>query len=348
MKILFLDFLYPNGHTRLNTLLIEYLSSFSNVIVPIPDGHYEKVALKAEVIEDDVFKIEAGKVRSRLSTLRIMWQSAALVRKKKPDYIFISSYDTLTFAIGRLFFPRNQKIFLLHHNNIDQLSNRIKRWAFSSYLNKVKHLVFEDFIKSYLMDKYNLNGDSIQILPHPLYINSVRNDDKPIYDCVGLSNSNNETIISQIIELEKKEAVFSKGNRKVILKSKTQEFDNGNLKIVRGYLNSDLYDHYINNSRSIYIPFPLSYKNRMSGTLVDALSNEKIVFGSDIPLIKSYSLKYPEICKVVYGTEDIVYQILNIGPIAHNTQLQDFENFKDAHSEERIKGLLYKMFIPVK
>jgi len=344
MKVLYLDFLYPEGHIRQNTTYIRCLSQIAKVYVLCPKGRYTRLPPEVEIIEKDSLAIKDGKILARLSSLKIMLLSAITARKLKPDYIFVSSYETMMFAIGRLFFRKKDRLFLLHHSNIDELENKVKRCFFKSYVKKPEHIVFEDFIRDYLINTYKLDACRVHVLPHQLNMNKQENSEDNIYSCVGLSNSNDEEIISKIIDIEKKQEIFLKSKCKVVLRSKLTEFDNGYLTVIKGFLNEDVYNHYINNSRCIYMPFPKSFRNRMSGTLVDALSNNKIVFGSNIPLMQHYASKYPSICKIVNSADDLFEHILSIKTIVEDKQIDDFVQFKAAHSEDKIKDVLKNIF----
>jgi hypothetical protein len=341
VKILYLDFLYPEGHIRQNIEYINCLSHFSKVYVPCPKTRYNSGILKAEILKNDAFKIKEGRIHNRLSSIGAMLRSAVLTRKKNPDYIFVSTYETMAFAIGRLFFRKHDQLFLLQHFNIDELENKIKRWFFKSYMKKVDHIVFEDFIREYLIEKFKLDEKRIHVLPHQLNENLPKVNGEKKYSCVGLSNSNDEKIIAEIINIEKQYGILKQAKRRVVLKSKTIEFDNGYLKVFKGYIADDEYNEYIDHSECLYMPFSMTFRYRMSGTLVDALSNNKIVLGSDIPLMRYYANKYPSACKIVYGAKDIFEYILKLET---DDASGEFKQFKESHSSKIIIERLRSIF----
>ncbi|NLJ89014.1 MAG: hypothetical protein GX327_09650 [Epulopiscium sp.] len=272
-----------------------------------------------------------------------MLVSAFESKKIDYDFIVVSSFETIMFVIGRYFFKKDDKIILFHHFNTDELNNKIKAWFFRRYMNKVTHIVFAEFIKDYLINNFDINPKKIFVMPHHMNIIDENTTMKKEFDCVGLSNSNDEEIISEILQKEKQEKVFKKMGCKVVLKSKIHEFDDGYLKIVKGYLEKEVFDNYINNTQSIYMPFPSSFQYRMSGTLIDALSNGKIVYGSDIPVMRYYSKRHPNICKVVDNADSFINKLLNKKDnISDYTK--DFERFKQEHSEEKIEGVFRKIF----
>ncbi len=341
MKILYLDLLYPIGHIKQNERYIALMSNFAKVYVLCEKNRYKNLATDVEIIDKPNLKLRNGRITSRIDSLKIMIVSSIEAAKIKPDYIFISSYDTIMFSLGKFMFRSKDKLFLLQHSNIDEISNKIKKLFFSTYVSSVNIIVFEKFIQDYILQTFHLSKDKLFILPHQLNQNLLERDNKK-YHCIGLSFSNEETLILQIVNKEKNESLFKNAKCKVVLKSKNIEFDNGYLTVIKGYIDDDVYNEYINNCLCIYMPFSSSFKYRMSGTLVDALSNNKILLGSNIPVVKYYSLLYPHICKVINNVDDFYRQILNI-EFKHD-MIEEFKQFKDDHSDEIIENVFREMF----
>ncbi|RLQ94813.1 glycosyltransferase family protein [Falsibacillus albus] len=342
MNVLFLDFLYPKGHQRFSKDLIKYLSDIYDVNVIAKQGYYIDFTddlQKVNKLEEHNFKIGDNWLLSRISSLNVMLKSAIFIKKNKSDYILVSSFDTITFAIGKIFFRNKDKMYIVHHNNVDELDNKYKLKIFKSYMNNVNHIVLEGFIKDYLVNEIGVNKKNVFVLPHPLYINETCKEQREKYLCIGLSNSNDEYFIEQIIKTEKENKKFLNSRKKVILKSKKYEFDNGYLKVVKGYLKKEKYDEYVSNSEYIFMPFPDTFCYRMSGTLMDALSNKKIVLGSDIPLMRYYTRKYPSICKIIKDASAFFYFLLNSEQNA-TRNAKEFHSFNKFHSKENITRVL--------
>lgn len=347
--ILYLDFMYYTGHVRSNKNFIKALGKFSNVNALSQINYFDEYKEELNevdtirLIEKSNLKLYNGQLLNRISSLKVMLHSALLAKKIRPNYIFVSSFDTIAFKFGRFLFGKTENMYLLHTINIDELSNNIKRKMFDTYKSKVNHVVFEQYMKEYLVNEIGIQSDKIFVLPHPLNENSESANSKELeYACVGLSNSNDEELITLLIELEKEKSVFKNNCKKVILKSKEKEFDNGYLKVFKGFLDKNIYDNYINKSECVILPFPKVFRYRMSGTLVDAFSNNKIVFGNDIPIMQTYANKYPEICKIftnAFGVaEEICVCRTNYGKEC------EFEKFKLEHSIEALERAFMTMF----
>lgn len=340
-NILYLDFMYYTGHVRSNKNFIKALGKFANVNALVQKNYFDEYREELNgvetitLIEKNNLNLSNGQLLNRLSSLKIMLKSAVLAKKIRPDYIFVSSFDTIVFRFGRLLFGDTENMYLLHTINIDELANFIKSKLFNTYKNKVNHVVFEQYMKDYLINRIGIESNRVFVLPHPLNENSkIFNSKELEYACVGLSNSNDEDLITKLIELEKEKKVFKNNCKKVILKSKEKEFDNGYLKVFKGFLDINTYDTYINKSECVLVPFPKDFYYRMSGTLVDAFSNNKVVMGNNIPIIQTYAKKYPDICKIYTSESDLVNQI-SLSRTADKNEFQ-FEKFKIEHSNEMI------------
>jgi hypothetical protein len=350
MNILYLDFLNPKSHLRLDINQIETLSKIGQVIVLSPIGRYKNLPLNVRLIENKFLSISKGRFITRLTSLRSMIVSSYLSRKIDYDCVIVSSFETVIFSIGRFLYSVKKRIILIHHFNIDELTNKIKAMLFRTYMNRFEHIVFEDFIKKKLVDDFGINSDRIHLLPH--HMSMVKTSDKIIYkyDCVGLSNSNDEKIIFKIVEEEKDKSIFKDSGCKVILKSKNIEYDNGFLKVVKGFIQNDQFEDYLRSSRSIYMPFPEDFKYRMSGTLIDALSNQKVVYGSNIMIMEYFASKYPQICKIINSEHDFFKYVIGNSFDLQDKQLIDFKSFYNDYSSEKIKNkfeqiLQYKKMI---
>ena len=264
--------------------------------------------------------------------------AAKLNRKNKYDHIIFASYHPYVSAFIPFFFKRLDNIYAMNHNNIDYLDVSAKaRKVFSLYGRKINHVVFEEFIADYLSKTYKILPNQIFVVPHPM--NQIFDKHPVKYDCVAISNSNDEAWIESLIKYEKETRVLSKNGLKVVLRSKEYDFDNGALKVINGYLEDEQYYDYICSSKYIFMAFPETFKYRMSGTIVDALSNSIPVIGTDIPLIRSYEKEFKSIVVCAKNPKDLVEVLKNKG--ASNEE--QFVRFKEEHSTESITNSLKKM-----
>lgn len=341
VKILYVDFYCNNwGQKRMNRELISYLASFAKVDVLSQKNWYKGLSQGIDNIEMPVEMYQTGRIASRTNSLSIMIKAMKLDLSRHYDYIFAASFETFAFGFGRLLFQKPERFFIIHNNNLDTINRKIIALVFKSYANKVNHLVLEKFIGDYLIKEYGISRTRITWLPHPM--NKNFSNEEKVHTCVGISNSNDEALISQIIYLERQRGFLKKSEKKVILRSKKQTYNDGFLKVITGYLEEMEYNYYINSTRAVLIPFPDTFCNRMSGTLIDALSNGTMVYGADIPVMRVFAKRYPSICHIYHDAEDLMQLICSQNK---NGKQEEFEQFQKEHSPQRITEILKVLFV---
>jgi hypothetical protein len=231
--------------------------------------------------------------------------------------------------------------FIVHNNNIDRMNaSSIKKRAFMLYSKKVNHVFFDLFIKEYALEKLGIPENRAFLLPYPLNSNDAITEKK--YDCVGISNSNDDEWIKEIINIETTTEPFKKNRCHVILRSKKFTYDNGWLVVKNGWMDDSEYNNYINKAKCIFLPFPKTFQYRMSGSLVDAFSNRTAVIGTWIPVFQKYAQKYKHICRITNSPSDFCEQVIK----SQNEQngYIEFQDFIDSHSKHNVLESLKKMF----
>ncbi|GAA0182416.1 hypothetical protein SH2C18_48020 [Clostridium sediminicola] len=335
MKIIILDYLFPKNHAPLYYKIINYLTNVGDVKVIARNGYYSKhkndwkdVELEEIRVDMDGRNMIIRKLQSIVSMLKTRKVVAGNINSAKVVFTF----DTIAFAIGRLFLKLDN-FFILHHKNIDELKNPVKKFFFKTYMNKVNHIVFEDYFKEYLVQKIGVDEKRIHVIPHPTF-KSVTSNEEDIYDCIGLSNSNDENFIKEIIDDERKNGRLKMAKQQVILRSKKYQFDNGYLKVITGYLSKKDYDNYIKKCKGVFIPLPSTFEYRVSGVIYDAISNYKVVIANNVPIIKSYEEKYPLLCIGVNNVEEFFAKVDELKYCI--TTKKDFDQFIKFHDKDII------------
>lgn len=347
-RILVMEELDNNrGNKNMAMHTIEILSKIADITVAALPGWFSVLPETATIIEYNVkYKCRISQVTSFVRSLKHLWEAVKLDRKNHYDYILFLSYHTVIIYLALFFLHiSGRRVFITHHNNIDTLStSRIKKFFFKQYAPKLNHFVFEPFIKDYLVSEYKVNCNKIFVLPHPK--NKYESiDEGNQYDCLGISSSNDENWIQSVIDEEKVSGFFRKNQFKVLLRSKITEFDDGYLKVVKGLFTAEEYYNLYLKAKCIVLPFPDTFTYRMSGSIIDALSNRKKVLLSNIPLFYDYQNRYPNVCQVGIEPKTLAKSIEDLTKKAcTKEQNKDFDKFDMDHSEEEIKNCLIKAF----
>ena len=203
MRLLIADTIFPKGHCCLNKHLLEILL------------RNEKIAEVKLIDYQDYYANHSNKVtsynvsflfKSKNAYLNYICQFlnsiliVFLCLRIRYDKVFFFTFDTLSFTLLRLVICK--PIYLFHHNNTDHLLNKYKRKIFKTYMNKVNHVVFADFIKDYLVS-IGVSANRIFVISHPLpdlsFTSKMQNTNGPnMY--IALGHANDENIIHDLIE----------------------------------------------------------------------------------------------------------------------------------------------------
>lgn len=340
MKLLIAELFPEKGHFRLFTNIVRLLAQSNEVTVVFPKSVHETIVGCKTILAPYDYYYSKTKNKLHLVLQYVSYSKnvckyiASIDKMERFDAVISVTYNEVGFAFGKKYFRDLSKVLLMSHNNLDLvLNNKIKEILFNTYAHKVKHLVQCKFIKEEFSKSFNIPQKEIGVWMHPQNRNEEglhRSTD--IFDCVGISNSNDDVIIKEIIEREHDTGYIKKHGLRVVLRSKLYEFDDGYLKVFKGFLEKDQYDYYINNAKCIFLPFPTGFKLRMSGTLVDAFSNCKPIIGTPIALFKACSEQYPAIMRI-YSPDLFVEQIKDC-----NKSLSGdlYQRFIEVHSDNSV------------
>ena len=283
-----------------------------------------------------------------LYEVRLAFFIGKKTKRKNYSALLVITYNELTFPVGRLFLSHFQNIFLLHNNNIDNMVLSPHRARlFSLFSNKVNHIVLADFIKDYLEKSFCITRNRILTLPTPFSlsdISEVETINKDI-DCLGISNGNDDSFIERLIIDEMSNSSIKNANLHIVLKSNNFHFDNGFLTIINGFLPREQFDNYVSRAKVMLIPFPLSYKYRMSGTLVDALSHNIPVLVTPIVMTEHVISAYPnQVYKL--NEKTFINDVKDLSSYSDKTD-NGFVKFKTIHSVDYLSNTFAKDFVNV-
>lgn len=343
MKILIADTIFPKGHQRLNEKLISFLAEKNEVIIINNRGYYTYSKNKRSNIRECKLPLLANSNNFYLNSIKQLINSFILIVRCwfiKYDIVVFLTFDTVVFSVLRIGYI-NKKVYAIHHNNTDHLMNKLKMSIFKTYMNKINHIVFLPFIKEFLI-KSGVFEHKISVLKHPITIIpntifSVLNRNRILL--TGLGHANDESYIQDFIKYEETTHILESNDIFVVLRSQIIEYDNGrSIKVIKGYLQREVYDTYYKDSDGILIFYPPFFQNRFSGVLLDSLANRKKVLGPDIPVIRHYSKLYPNCCNVFQDIEDLFAQVIEKNFIIPE---ESFKKFQKDYSDEVIKRDLY-------
>lgn len=335
MKILFYDSLMPKGHFMVNSSFLKAFCKFGFSVDVISRNDLVK---DTDCIRLNGWILPKQTQQKRFDEIINYFKLRNYLKKTSYDVIYIASYDICTFMLAFvILFKWRNRIIIQEHNNIDQLSNRVKLSMYKTYMNCVYHFVFEDSFKVYL-ENIGIKGHKIFVVPHicnDFPIEYRKHKDTVV---ISVSASNDDKEIMEILENESLKTKLYKNNIKLIIKSKKISYENDNIRVFSGWLENEELASLYNQASHVMLFFPKTYKRRVSAVFMEAISRGKYVISKNIPLIENYKEQYPGICSF-YRHTDEVSEILGYDIDCYK---HDREQFIHNHCQDTVNQYLYR------
>lgn len=337
IEILFVDFFFLDTHKEFNYEYFQLASLNYKVSIIAPDGFYSNQNKNLHFISSKKLNLLSLSKNTRIQRYKLMLEVTKLLNKRKEKITIILTYDTFLLFLGIPFIKFNKKMFLQHHNNIDGLNSLLKKYVFSFYKNKFFHLVGEKFVAWELISTLKVKPYKLFVLRHPITKHCFEKNEIIDYDFIALSNSNNEEIIAEIVANEISKNLFRSKKIKGLIRSKKIEFDNGYLKVsIFGHLgNSEFYEIFC-KTKVIVMLFPKSFKKRISGTLMQALGNGKVVLSSDIEHSLGLNQRNQNNLQIFFNIEDFLTLLTHMTNKDFQLDELEYKEFMIEYSNNKI------------
>lgn len=341
MKILVADTVFPKGHKLLNNKLLSYLND-DEITVINSNGYYNKQLFPNYNFID--FEFDGENKISKTDRIRefvLNYRMTKSLKIKDFDKIIYFTFDTINFAF-ELPFLKSRNVYLFHHKNTSELSNKTYRIIFKTYANRVNHIVFSKSIADYLIDEIGVHKDLVHVLPHPilmevLEINKKAQSNKKNINWIGLGYGNDEYLIDEILNFEDKYHFLSKNNIYLTLRWSKPEKHLDNIHVINGHMDIEDYKRLYNKSTGVLLLYPLNYTHRFSGALMDALACGKQVIGNDIPIVREFNSEYNSYCTAFTKVEDLLHLLKLKSLDTASLKSEDLIKFRKNHEDAQIK-----------
>ena len=344
MDILFCDFLLERGNVNVDARMIDLLAEEHNVVCSLPKSWYPcDFKNEDKILFLDLIKTNNSKnaIVYKLQTLKRMRIISKLAKEYIPDLILVSTYETRIMPIGLRFFKKNRKkIIVIENNNIDLLANKVHRFCYNIIKNKVFHIVYENYIKDHLITELGIDKGRVCCVPHVMYKQEKHSFRSLLsnFDCIAISSSTDEEFIKSMIDFETENKFFKNNNIKILIKSSRYQFDDDFLRVINKMIPKEEYDYYYSSCKIVIAYFSNDYNYRMSGTIVDAFSNEKIIISNNFSLANYYSQKYEGSIIVANSIDDLALKIVRL--VRTPLKNERYKDFYNDHSPLLVKRRL--------
>lgn len=344
-EVIFID-LYPQkGHFHFNNEIISAFTKFANVTVRSPERNYLTDENKKKVfhISENKTKLIYEK-KTRFKYLELFYNYYSIARHiKKNNYSLIYVLTFQNIHLMLFLINLNKKIlgktfFNLHNNlsNILASSNSREKFFFSFYQKRIKAICNNSLILDTALD-YGFKFNSLNLVRHPLIVHNLQIASEYIYDSVFISLGNNNQLLNELILQEAKNQVLSESDLKIFIR-------------ISGGISSksiDLYEsEWLDESKknsilastwSVGVFFEENYKLRVSGSIIEALSNNKIVFATITDISEYFSNLYPDIVILIDSIEDFIEKLsLHKFKIKSTSVINQFIEFQKSNSHDNL------------
>ncbi|MGL4803094.1 MAG: hypothetical protein ACRC18_12605, partial [Cetobacterium sp.] len=298
-KILYIDPISPIGHINFNKLYIKELKKLNYEVDYIfREKYYKHLNIEnlkpVYEIPEQLYKREGGnfflnKILIRKDNIVIYNSIKENVDIKKYDRIFFSSFEEIAMYFSKM---KENLILLNHINLVGFEESKIKRFFLKKLFKKNRIVVLEPYMKEYLK---KFGEYDIEILPHPLiekFIDNKLTLENKKYSQIIFSpsaTSCDEEFIKEMIEDKNFLNYLEENKILIIIKSKIHSFENNYLKVIKNYLKEEEYRSYFIKATGILLPYEKRFKNRVSGILFEAISNEKVIYMKNVEGLIYYS-----------------------------------------------------------
>ncbi len=299
MKILYFDILSPAGHVVFNNIHLRALSQLGEVFTVFKEGYNtfdNPNVFHFLDIPNCYYKKGEGYYKSRIRLARMIRWVWKEVSKEKWDYIILSSYCPLALFLSQRF----RDAIVVDHNTISLLDSKILGFPLRHLSRGIKHIVFNDYMKS----RFNVMGiDNVSIVPHgfiPMNCDHISNDEimgirqkfsldqeDRIVFLPSLSKSNVD-VIGQFIYNDDFNSFLKWHGLKLITKSGVKRESKSNIIIIDGYLPQREYEYLFLNSSCNVLFYSLDFKYRTSGVLNECFANNIPCVFSGCPALEVY------------------------------------------------------------
>lgn len=347
MRILVTDLWPKEAHRPINTMILYSIARYAQVTVVSINGYYDidKEKFKKENISciDVLVKERSGRIGTRLFCMELQNKTQRLLTHGDYDCVLCMSYETTCLPLSNKLYSEIPTI-LCEHSNLDDLQNRFKRAIAKELIKKCYHLVFEDAFKQWMIEELRINSEKIYVVPHPI---TLEHDDvkaNTIYDCIGLCHANDDHILNDIVGNCKK---YEDSGLKVVFRSNKVKSSSDSIIIINKYLSREQYRSFYRDTKHVFVATPENYKNRLSASIYDAISYDKVAYTTNKTLSKLYENRYPGVC-VYISSENELYNLLTQGSEDNSELKESFERFKREHSKDmldiQVKDMIMSLY----
>ncbi len=362
-KVYVIDPLSPWGHADINEVIIDILRKDYQVYYcgakGLVDEKYGNVTYYN--VNKERFCITKNRLMNRIRLISALKEMLEKIDDICPDYIFVVSYEIITFFIASLLYGNKyssywEKTYILNHNNVDEMErSHLKAFLFRHLNSRITPVFYEAFISEYVNNKYRKNGFVIHhnINSYKLKlgkeeavnrnISSFFSDKNNTYIVSPSSNPMDVAVIEEIMKLDR-EGVLKKDHVKFFIKDRTREYHSEMLYFYNGYLNDAEYNYIFGSATYILLLYNAQiYKYRVSGVYFDALTFLKPIIYEPNLFFQDQAKRFNRI-GIEYN-ESMKKVICSLEPLSYQNECNNIEKAHEFYSDQHILAEFKEVFL---
>ncbi len=293
MKLLLIDYLSPQGHLNFDMIHVKALLSLGHELCLVGrEGQFNEAKNKSGVSIIDIppqyFRdFRCPKLSVRVHGIQCLFWIKRNININYYDRVIFLTYDILSLSLLRL----NTNVFLINHNNVDQLDNSIKLFLTKRLPHNYIHIVLNEYMEKRL--KSLLPDSTIHLVPHGFLPPSLTqnkplevNESERFVFCPVNRNYNTE-LMSDILSSSSFHSFLKKNNVVLYVKQQLKSEQDGNIKTV-GFLDDAEYNYMISNALAVLLPYGDDFKYRCSGIVYECIARNTPVIATNRDALAIY------------------------------------------------------------
>jgi hypothetical protein len=310
-KVLYIEADSPLGHIPFNLGYISRLSERADVSLSLVcrkayfgSAGASPAAIVKEIPHRLYLKKSGGKFISRVFMLLRYLYVRWTVDIAAYDKVICAGYDEMALFFSFIRRP----LLLVNHDNVRGLDNAVKRFFLKKISGRHSHIVFEEYIASRMRAQGISN---VFVVKHGLsapFAPAERGVLKAIHEritgaagekiilCLSLSSADMQ-LLDELVHDASFGRLMARHNMLLVVREHRHRLavDSPNILRLNTLLSTAQYRALFLHSFAVLLPYPDTFRYRVSNVLHECISNNKLCFASDIPALRVYArhMRYP-------------------------------------------------------
>lgn len=346
-KILFIDYLSPDGHIHSTRGQINALLDLGYEIDCVfKEGYIAKHRIEGVnnllEIPISIYPKRPSHIKARIAETKVLQYAKKRVSNKGYNYTIIQTYEPFSLAAARAY----KGAYIVDQNTVSFVDNPIKKLMLLALGNRYHHIVFNEDQKSGLI---NAGISDVEVVPIPAHyipenVNSIileKNNLQPGRYIISPSASSVDHQFMQSLCNSAYFFDFLKGNDLKLIVKKNYSIPDGlcdRIIPLTDYLSEDDYNSLLRHSAFVLLTYPQSFTYRVSGVLLECIKSNIKCLINDLPSFRAY--------EEYLNGHDIFYTSIEevVGKGKKLLEFNTINLYKEYNSDEAIKDSWTRIF----